>query len=70
MKTETVIEALRELVRQIGLCNAVDDHGHELKNLQALADARAILRNVPQKPPKPWKDDQGKTLKEIQETVL
>jgi hypothetical protein len=51
MNTETVIEALRELVRQIDLSNAVDDHGHELKKLQALADARAILRNAPQKPP-------------------
>lgn len=38
-----VREPLRELIRQIEISNAVDDHGHSLKNLKALADAKAAL---------------------------
>ena len=35
--------ALKELVRQVEISNAVDDHGHLLKNLKALADAKELL---------------------------
>jgi len=34
---------LRELVRRVDLSNAVDYHGHELKHLKVLANARAVL---------------------------
>lgn len=36
-------EALATLVDQVERSNAVDDHGHKLANLKALADARAAL---------------------------
>jgi len=36
-------EALLELVHQIDLSGAIDDHGHELKNLEALRVARNEL---------------------------
>ena len=42
-KPPTLREALAELVRQVQISNAVDDHGHALCNLKALADARAAL---------------------------
>ena len=38
-------QALRELANQVEISGAVDDHGHPLKNLQALVDARALLDN-------------------------
>jgi hypothetical protein len=38
--------ALRELVEQIESGNGRDDHGHPLKNLKALRDARAIVNEV------------------------
>ncbi len=41
-------EALRVLVDQIDRSNAIDDHGHELKNLKALADAHAALHPAPE----------------------
>ena len=37
------LDALRELVEQVESSNARDDHGHPLKNLKALRDARAIV---------------------------
>jgi len=42
-KPPTLRAALAELVRQVQISNAVDDHGHALCNLKALADARAAL---------------------------
>jgi hypothetical protein len=38
-----LFNALRELVQQVENSNARDDHGHPLKNLKALRDARAIV---------------------------
>ena len=38
-----IVEALEELVRQIDLSNAIDDHGHKVKNFRALSVARAAL---------------------------
>lgn len=39
-------EALENLIRQIDINDFVDSHGHEAKNLQALHEARAILREI------------------------
>jgi hypothetical protein len=39
------LAALEALVVQVERSNAIDDHGHALKHLKALADARAILRD-------------------------
>jgi hypothetical protein len=33
-------------VKQIESSNARDDHGHQLKNLKALRDARAVVDEV------------------------
>jgi hypothetical protein len=41
-----LFEALRELVEQIESGNGRDDHGHPLKNLKALRDARALVDEV------------------------
>jgi hypothetical protein len=41
-----LLAALRELAHQVEISNAVDDHGHELKNLKALHDARALIARV------------------------
>jgi hypothetical protein len=41
-----LLDALRELVEQIESGNGRDDHGHPLKNLKALLDARAIVDDV------------------------
>jgi hypothetical protein len=38
--------ALRELVEQIESGNGRDDHGHPLKNLKALRDARALVDEI------------------------
>jgi hypothetical protein len=40
---ERLRSVLTNLVVQVDRSNAVDDHGHELKNLAALADAREAL---------------------------
>ncbi len=37
-------EALKYLVVQVQKSNAVDAHGHELKNLHALHEAQALLK--------------------------
>lgn len=42
---DQLVEALRALVEQIERSGAIDDHGHKLINLRAVADARAILAN-------------------------
>lgn len=42
---QKLYEALQNLVDQIERSNAVDDHGHELKNLKALADAKALCQS-------------------------
>jgi hypothetical protein len=39
-------DALHELVEQIESSNGRDDHGHPLKNLKALRDARTIIDEV------------------------
>jgi hypothetical protein len=39
----SAIGLLRALVEQVERSNAVDDHGHELKHLKALQDARDLL---------------------------
>jgi hypothetical protein len=41
-----ILDALRELVDQAESSNARDDHGHPLKNLKALRDARAVIAEV------------------------
>jgi hypothetical protein len=41
-----LFEALRELVERIESGNGRDDHGHPLKNLKALRDARALVDEV------------------------
>lgn len=38
-----LLAALRDLVRQIEISGAIDDYGHPMKNLRALAVARAAL---------------------------
>jgi hypothetical protein len=40
---ERLWATLRELVEQLESSGARDDHGHPLKNLKALRDARAFL---------------------------
>jgi hypothetical protein len=41
-----LLDALRELVEQIESGNGRDDHGHPLKNLKALRDARALVDEI------------------------
>jgi hypothetical protein len=41
-----IFDALRELVEQVESSNARDDHGHPLKNLKALRDARTLVNEV------------------------
>jgi hypothetical protein len=41
-----LFDALRELVEQIESGNGRDDHGHLLKNLKALRDARNLVDEV------------------------
>jgi selenocysteine lyase/cysteine desulfurase len=41
-----VLDALRELVEAIESGNGRDDHGHPLKNVKALRDARAVIAEV------------------------
>ncbi len=41
-----LFDALRELAEQIDSGNGRDDHGHPLKNLKALRDARAIVDEI------------------------
>lgn len=43
---ERVRKALEELVRQVEISAAIDNHGHLLANLNALADARAALAHT------------------------
>jgi hypothetical protein len=43
---QKLFEALRELVEQIESGNGRDDHGHPLKNLKALRDARALVDEI------------------------
>jgi hypothetical protein len=40
-------QALRALVLQVEISGAVDEHGHRLTNLKAMADARAALTGKP-----------------------
>jgi hypothetical protein len=54
---EQILEALKELAHQVRISNAVDDHGHELKNLKALHDAERVLAvalHQPEKTPSRW----------------
>jgi hypothetical protein len=41
-----LFDVLRELVEQVESSNARDDHGHPLKNLKALREARAVVDEV------------------------
>jgi hypothetical protein len=41
-----LVIALRELTVQVERSNAVDNNGHALMNLKALADARALLAHI------------------------
>jgi hypothetical protein len=43
---QKLFNALRELVEQVESSNARVDHGHPLKNLKALRDARAVVDEV------------------------
>jgi hypothetical protein len=43
---QKLFDAFRELVEQIEWGNGRDDHGHSLKNLKALRDARAVIALV------------------------
>lgn len=45
-RQQKLVDALKELERQVRISNAVDDHGHKLKNLKALADAAEALREI------------------------
>lgn len=38
-----LLSALRDLVRQVEISNAIDDHGHALIHLQALKDAETVI---------------------------
>jgi transcriptional regulator with XRE-family HTH domain len=44
---QKLFEALRELVEQIENGNGRDDHGHPLRNLRQLREARAIVDEIP-----------------------
>jgi hypothetical protein len=46
-QTPDLLTALQNLVHQVEISNAVDDHGHALKNLQALEDARKAIAVYP-----------------------
>jgi hypothetical protein len=48
--SQKLFDALRELVEQVESSNARDDHGHPLKNLKALHDARYIIAEVEGRP--------------------
>jgi hypothetical protein len=41
-----LFEALRELAEQIESGNGRDDHGHPLRNLKQLREARALVDEV------------------------
>jgi hypothetical protein len=41
-----LLTALKELAHQVQISNAIDDHGHALKNLKALHDAEAAIRKA------------------------
>jgi hypothetical protein len=41
-----LLAALKELSRQVEISNAIDDHGHALKNLKALHDARDAIQKA------------------------
>jgi hypothetical protein len=41
-----LLNALKELAHQVQISNAIDDHGHALKNLKALHDAEAAIRKA------------------------
>jgi hypothetical protein len=43
---QKLYEALQDLVDQVERSNAIDDHGHQLKNLKALHDARALCNST------------------------
>jgi len=43
--SEDILRPLAVLVDQIRKSNAVDDHGHAIIHLKALADAEQVLRN-------------------------
>jgi hypothetical protein len=43
---QKLFDALRELVEQIESGNGRDAHGHPLKNLKALRDARAVVDEI------------------------
>jgi hypothetical protein len=44
--SQKLFDVLRELVEQIEWGNGRDDHGHPLKNLKALRDARAVIAEI------------------------
>jgi hypothetical protein len=43
---QKLFDALRDSVEAIESSNGRDDHGHPLKNLKALRDARAVIAEV------------------------
>lgn len=42
-RIDVLEEGLRFLIQQVEKSNAIDDHGHPIKNFQALHDARKAL---------------------------
>jgi hypothetical protein len=45
-REQKLFDALRELVEQIESGNGRDDHGHPLRNLNQLRDARALIVEI------------------------
>ena len=45
-RQQKLVETLKNLEHQVRISNAIDDHGHEMKNLKALADATEALREI------------------------
>jgi hypothetical protein len=43
---QRLFDALRDLVEQIESGNGRDDHGHPLRNLKQLRDARALVDEI------------------------
>lgn len=41
-----LLAALKDLAHQVEISNAIDDHGHLLKNLKALHDAQSTIRKA------------------------
>jgi len=45
-ESPNLLEALEDLVEQVDRSGAIDDHGHDLRNLKAMSDARQLIKRA------------------------